>query len=266
MSCGARVVLVLGLAVAAGAAAPARAEEVTRRVSVGPGGAEGDRGGAFSTLSPGGRFVAFASGSTNLVPGDTNDQPDVFVRDRRAGMAERVSVGPHGRQSDLSSGGDPAISADGRFVAFASSASNLVAGDTNNQEDVFVRDRWTGRTERVSVGRDGSQGDSGSAAPSLSADGRFVAFASFATNLVPNDTNGEQDGFIHDRRTGKTTRVSVATGGAEANGFNGAPKLSADGRLVAFDSGATNLVPGDTNLVTDVFVHIRRVSRGRPGG
>src|SRR5439155_1436556 len=152
----------------------------------------------------------------------------------------------------------PALSADGRFVAFVSFATNLVAGDTNGATDVFVHDRQTGTTERVSVASDGKKGNDGSRGAALSADGRFVAFHSTPTNLGPGDTNGATDVFVHDRQTGTTERVSVASGGTEGNGFSAGPALSADGRFVAFHSTATNLVAGDTNGKTDVFVHDRQ--------
>src|SRR5262249_29399620 len=154
--------------------------------------------------------------------------------------------------------GLPALSADGRFVAFESDVDNLVPGDTNRVRDVFLHDRVTGDTIRVSVASDGTQADGRSsffASPSLSADGRYVAFESDADNLVPGDTNLSSDVFVHDRVTGDTVRVSVASDGAEADGFSAEPALSADGRYVAFESDADNLVPGDTNDPSDVFLH-----------
>ena len=110
------------------------------------------------------------------------------------------------------------ISADGRFVAFSSYASNLVPGDTNGWYDVFIHDRQTGRTQRVSVSSGGAQGNGNSNSPGISADGRFFAFASAAGNLVPGDTNNLADVFVHDRQTGETQRVSVSSGGAQGNG------------------------------------------------
>src|SRR5207249_2543647 len=168
-----------------------------------------------------------------------------------------VSVASDGTQGNAASAG-AALSADGRFVAFHSTATNLVAGDTNGKTDVFVHDRQTGITERVSVASDGTQGNNASSYPALSADGRLVAFQSDATNLVAGDTNGATDVFVHDRQTGTTERVSVSSGGTEGNGFSAAPALSADGRFVAFHNTATNLVAGDTNGKTDVFVHDRQ--------
>src|SRR5207245_298074 len=151
-----------------------------------------------------------------------------------------------------------ALSADGRFVAFTSVATNLVAGDANGVSDVFVHDRQAGTTERVSVDSAGSEGNGASTGVALSADGRFVAFTSVATNLVAGDTNGAADVFVHDRQTGTTERGSVDSAGSEGNGASTGVALSADGRFVAFTSAATNLVAGDTNGVTDVFVHDRQ--------
>jgi Tol biopolymer transport system component len=244
------------LAIAVGASMPAWAQGTTERVSLGPGGAQGNGDSAFPAISPGGRFVAFQSEANDLVAGDTNGSRDVFVRDRQMGTTRRVSVGQGGVQGDYSSYG-PAISADGRFVAFRSSASNLVPSDTNGSPDVFVRDRRTRTTRRVSVGQGGVQGDSSSQSPALSTHGRFVAFASEATNLVPGDTNESGDVFVRDRRTRKTERVSVGRNGAQTNSNSFSPSISADGRFVAFSSDATNLVPGDTNRATDVFVRRR---------
>src|SRR5206468_8005529 len=141
----------------------------------------------------------------------------------------------------------PAPSADGRLVAFHSDATNLVAGDTNGATDVFVHDRQTGTTERVSVPSGGTEGNGFSAGPALSADGRFVAFHNTATNLVAGDTNGKTDVFVHDRQTGTTERVSVASDGTQGNGPSSGAALSADGGLVAFHGTATNLVAGDTS-------------------
>ena len=254
--------LVVLLAVASGAV-PAHG---TERVSVASDGTQsngfqGNGYGSFaSAISGDGRFVAFRSFANNLVPGDTNLVCcDVFVHDRQTGVTERVSVASNGTQSNGQGEGDIAISADGRFVAFGSEATSLVPGDTNGRPDVFVRDRQTGTTERVSVASNGTQANGYGAPPlAISADGRFVAFRSFATNLVPGDTNGLDDVFVHDRQTGMTERVNVASDGAQANAGGGSGSISADGRFVAFTSFATNLVPGDTNAVGDVFVHDRQ--------
>src|SRR5439155_1684435 len=134
----------------------------------------------------------------------------------------------------------PALSGDGRFVAFSSSATDLVPGDTNGWSDVFVRDLQTKTTTRISAAPGGAEGDDFSSFPCLSAIGRLVAFSSEATNLVAGgDTNGKRDAFVYDRETGTMTRVSVGTGG-EANDDTGYPIISGNGRYVAFASKATN--------------------------
>ncbi len=183
-----------------------------------------------------------------------------------------VSVNTTGGPADSDSGGIAgaerglAISADGRYVAFQSNATNLVAGDTNGAPDVFVRDLQTGTTTLVSVSAAGGPSDGNSVSPAISADGNHVAFVSDATDLVSGDTNGGADVFVRDLQTGTTTLVSVsATGGPSDGGgspipgipavlFVDRPSLSADGRHVAFESDATNLVAGDTNGIADVFV------------
>ncbi|MDO8614531.1 MAG: hypothetical protein Q7T33_02190 [Dehalococcoidia bacterium] len=176
-----------------------------------------------------------------------------------AGDTERVSVDSAGAEADAGSA-NPAISADARYVALSSDATNLVPGDTNGKSDVFVRDRLTGATERVSVDSAGNQGNDRSYGPDISADGRYVVFYSFATNLVPGDTNGKYDVFVHDRQTGATERVSVDSAGNQGDESGGSynPAISADGRYVAFDSGASNLAPGDITVRFDVFVHDRQ--------
>jgi hypothetical protein len=233
-----------------------RATGQTSRVSVDSAGVQGNSGSEASSISADGRFVAFKSLASNLVPGDTNGWPDVFVHDRLTGQTSRVSVDSAGVQGNFDSY-EPSISADGRFVAFYSIASNLVPGDTNGNWDVFVHDRATGQTTRVSVDSAGVQGNSSSYYPSISADGRFVPFFSHASNLVPGDTNASPDVFVHDRSTGTTTRVSVDSAGVQGNSSSYYPSISADGRFVAFFSHAGNLVPGDTNASPDVFVHDR---------
>lgn len=172
----------------------------------------------------------------------------------------RVSVDSFGRQADGLSDA-PSISATGRFVAFASVAKNLVDRDTNGVSDVFLHDRRTRRTTRVSVASNGAQADGPSTAPAISADGRYVSFESPASNLVTGDTNGFYDVFVHDTRTGETVRASVSSSGAQANGQCRRPALSGDGRFVAFDCNASTLVDADTNALTDVFVRDQRERR-----
>jgi Tol biopolymer transport system component len=216
-------------------------------------------GSQEAAISADGRYVAFDSYATNLVPGDTNHPGDVFVHDRQTGATELVSVDSSGNQGNGGGSYRPAISADGRYVAFDSYAADLVPGDTNGSNDVFVHDRQTGTTERVNVDSAGNQGDGGdSQGAAISADGRFVAFQSGATNLVPGDTNGNFDVFVHDRQTGATELVSVDSAGNQGGGHSYGAAISADGRYVAFESEASNLVPGDTNGSNDVFVHDRQ--------
>jgi len=231
---------------------------VIERVSVGPYGRQGnaDSGGISNpAVSGDGRLAVFTSDASNLVSGDTNNLPDVFLRDRVAKTTRRVSVGPAGIQGNGMSGSfPPAISADGRVVVFESLASTLVASDTNGVADVFVRDLQAGATRRVSVGPGGRQADNGSESVSVSADGRIVTFASYAANLVAGDTNGVRDVFARDRSAGVTLRISVSSAGLQADASSLTPAVSADGRHVAFSSDASNLAGGDTNTATDVFV------------
>ncbi|MEW6447183.1 MAG: S-layer homology domain-containing protein [Bacillota bacterium] len=232
----------------------------TQRVSVSSKGAQGNGNHLYPSISADGRFVAFVSDSSNLVPGDTNGMADVFVHDRQLHRTERVSISGTGMQANGNSY-FPSISADGRYVAFSSDASNLVSGDTNRKADVFVHDRWTRRTERVSVSSTGAQGEGDHLFSCISADGRFVAFASDSDNLVNGDTNGTVDIFVHDRQTRRTERVSVSSKGVEGDGEHLSPSISADGRYVAFVSNSKNLVEGDTNDIADVFVRDREKGR-----
>ena len=236
-----------------------RVAGTTTLVSVATSGAKAV--GGEPAISADGRYVAFISEASNLVAGDTNERPDVFVRDRVRGTTTRASVATDGTQGSLNSL-QPSISANGRYIAFGSIASNLVAGDTNGIVDVFVRDRVAGTTTRVNISTRGAQTAhtdpdtmlEDSELPTISADGRYVAFLSGAGNLVDCDTNGIVDVFVRDRVRGTTTRVSVATRGAQANQRSSEPAISANGRYVAFSSDASNLVRGDTNGSSDVFV------------
>lgn len=239
-----------------------RGTGTTTRVSVNANGAGGNGPSFDPSISADGRIVGFDSGASNLVRNDGNDAWDVFVRDREARRTRRVSLSSNGRAGNRDSW-SAVVSADGRYVAFASLAFNLVEGDTNRQADIFVRDRRLGVTTRVSVRSNGGQANGGSAFPAISADGRHVAFRSVATNLVAGDTNGHADVFVHDRETGRTRRVTVARDGSQANGPSDAPALSADGSLVAFESSATNLVAADTNAYRDIFVRDRAEGRTR---
>ncbi len=233
-----------------------RVADVTRRVSVSSTSAQGNDESFEPAVSADGRYVAFTSFASNLVPGDTNETLDVFVRDLTAETTQRVSVGPGGRQANNFSQ-SAAISAHGRYVAFHSPASNLVAGDTNNGGDVFVRDLTAGTTQRVSVGPDGRQANGTSSVSVVSAPGRHVAFTSDASNLVAGDSNHASDAFVRKVMFGETRRVSVGHRGRQGNGDSFVSDIFGHGRYVAFSSRASNLVPGDTNHTYDAFVWTR---------
>jgi Tol biopolymer transport system component len=243
----------------------------TERVSVATGGGQGNGGSSPFGISADGRYVFFHSYADNLVPGDTNEVIDIFVRDRERGITERISLGAEGEQGNgVSIAG--MVTSDGRFVVFQSAADNLVPRDTNKVDDVFVRDRLEGTTERVSVNSKGAGGNHASYGGAISADGRFVVFDSDASNLVSGDTSSlRRDVFLFDRQTRAITRLSVGPKGNEANNSSGSSDISADGRYVAFQSYASNLVPGDTNRKKDVFVLdrktglVRRVSLSADG-
>ncbi|HEV7534200.1 MAG TPA: hypothetical protein VGP90_01120, partial [Acidimicrobiia bacterium] len=245
---------------AVSAAPPPPTSTATVLLSVATDGTRSNADSFAPALSSDGATVAFVSRATNLAGPEPVRAMNVFVHDPLKGQTTRISAAPGGAPADADST-SPVLSGDGSVVAFDSFADNLVAGDSNAASDVFVVDRASGRTARVSMASDGAQGNGGSFNPALSADGRYVAFASDATALVPGDHNRAGDVFVHDRQTGKTTLVSVTSDGKPANGDSFDPALSADGRFVAFVSDATNLVRGDTNGAADVFVHDRETGR-----
>jgi Tol biopolymer transport system component len=292
----------------------------TSRVSRSSKGEQGDRGSYTPAISGDGRWVAFVSDATNLVPHDTNDDADVFLHDRKNGRTIRLSLAVDGREttggtspvisrngryvvynvgtplrsvgndSDLDgmfvyntrthrrarlpevAGIDPSISADGRYVAFSSEVRDLVPGDSNRVSDCFVLDRRTKEIRRVSLGAHDRQGNGESTGAVISADGRYVAFSSSATNLMPGDTNKADDIYLRDLRIGTTRRVSVRGDGGQADGISGGPVLSADGRYLLYLSAARDLMPGPmggaqfhiywTDLRTGM---LRRVSAGAGG-
>ncbi len=208
-------------------------------------------------LDEDGSRVAFCSLADNLVEGDTNDAMDSFVRDRETGTTIRISVSTAGVEGDRDSS-IAMISDDGSVVAFDSLARNLVANDTNRDMDVFVRDLGAGITECVSVRPSGVPAQGGGSVRGLSADGTIVLFASSSDQLVPGDRNGLGDLFIRDRAADTTTRVSVGTGGMEAQGSSFYGMISPDGRYVAFQSDAANLDPDDIDDDYDVYLHDRQ--------
>lgn len=225
----------------------------TTLASVGVGGAAADDHSYTPVISANGRYVVFQSAASNLVPGDTNACADIFVRDMVTGTTTRVSVASDGTEANGHSH-NPSVSSDGRYIAFSSDATNLDGGDGNGVRDVFLHDTVTGSTSLVSIDSLGGLGNFGSDGPSISADGRYVAFHSLATTLSLSETNGVNDIFIRDTQMGLTTRVSVASDGSEANNESMYASISSDGRYVAFISSASNLVAGDTNATFDAFV------------
>lgn len=226
---------------------------VTVMVSRGFDGEADDRSW-YPGISADGRWVVFESWASNLVPWDRNGESDIFVWDRLTAALQRVSVSSLGEEAAGPSQ-RPAISADGRSISFVSGAPNLVAGDSNASQDIFVHDRVIGATERVSVSSAGVQADGDSWDSSLSADGRYVAFESRAGNLVAGDTNGAFDVFVFDRVSRSTRRASVSTAGAEGNDGSEDPVLSPDGGFVVFWSTADNLTARDITGYSDVFRH-----------
>ncbi|MBN1618584.1 PD40 domain-containing protein [Candidatus Dojkabacteria bacterium] len=225
-----------------------------RRVSVSSEGVEGNGYSGCSSISGNKRFIAFNSGASNLVTNDTNRTTDVFVHDITTGETKLVSVSSSGEQGNDKST-LPSISDDGRYITFQSDATNLVLGDSNEKTDIFLHDMQTGETKLVSVSSSGEQGNSESRIPSISGDGKFVAFESYATNFDPEHGNSSLDIFVHDMTTGETKIVSVSSEGVKGDGYSGFTSISEDGRFIAFESIASNLVTNDTNESTDVFVH-----------
>lgn len=203
-------------------------------------------------LSHDARYMVWSTIAPDVVAGDTNGLEDVFLRDRIQNTTIRASVGDAGQQGNGYCDGC-AVSNDGRYVVFTSTSDNLVPGDTNVRKDIFLRDVVAGTTTLVSHTPGGGPGDGHSEFPTISGDGSVVAFESFATDLVPGDTNASTDVFLYDVATGTVTLASAA-GGGPANSTSQRPALAADGGWLAFQSAATNLVPGDTNARVDVFV------------
>lgn len=220
----------------------------------------GNEPSTFPRMSTDGRYVAFVSHATDLVvTNDTNGRPDIFVRDLQTGITTLISVNAAGTGSgNQGSEQSWTISPDGRYVAFTSEASDLVNNDTNSFDwDVFVRDLWMGTTTLVSVNAAGTgSGNNTSVHPAISSDGRYLAFMSFASNLVANDNNGTSDMFVRDLQAGTTTLVTVnAAGTASGNGgCVNSPQITPNGRYVVFMSSARDLVTNDINSSMNIFV------------
>lgn len=230
----------------------------TTRVSLNGDGVEGNGTSWYPSISGNGRFISFYSEANNLIAGDTNGIGDIFVHDRQTGEASRVSVSSNGAAGNGGTGYFSVISGNGRYVVFSSDANNLVSQDLNGKSDVFVHDRQTGLTTRLSVNANGAEGNGHSGGAAISDNGRYIAFTSWANNLVEGDTNGLGDVFLYDQQTAELIRVSVGQGNVEANGDSEPPAISADGRFVVFGSYANNLVPNDTNEAADIFAFDRQ--------
>lgn len=235
-------------------------------------GVQGNEDSASSAVSYNGRWVAFRSEATNLVPNDTNNAADIFLRDLLTCDTTRISVSSSGTQANDSSA-HPSMSLDGRFVVFHSKASNLAPNDSNHTEDVFLHDISTGQTTLISramviSGSPAVSANSHSWQPVISANGRWIAFASQANNLIAGDDNTTFDVFLYDRFTDQLMLVSRTPTGAVGDGESGAPSISGDGHYVAFASGSRNLVVGDTTGHADIYLFDRitltvmRVSQG----
>jgi Tol biopolymer transport system component len=234
-----------------------RVAGVTELVSVASDGTPADNYSLNPDISADGRYVCFESFAENLVPNEVLYGFDVYVHDRETGTTEMVSVSSSEQQSRVFGSDLCAISADGRYVAFQSYAEELVPGDTNDTNempDVFLRDRRLGITEMISVNSQEVQGRWQSTTSSVSANGRYVAFESYADNLAPEDVNGLEDIFLRDRRAGTTIQVSVSNGGVGGNLPSHEPEISADASAVSYDSESNNLIPNDENHLYDVFV------------
>ena len=248
---------------------------ITSLVSIGTNGFRGLDSSTRPAISGDGRFVAFRTSATTLVPQDTNGSDDILVHNLLSGTTVRVNVDSTGQQAQDGNSDRPTLSADGRFVAFYSDASNLVPDDEptfdsfscpacTGVRDIFLRDRdpdensifdeGNGTTARISVSSAGAAANGPSTRPAISADGRFVVFKSSATNLVTGDINAVDDVFLHDTQTADTVRVSVTVGGTGANGESSVPAISGDGGYIAFRSVATNLIPGVGNGFEQIYV------------
>jgi Tol biopolymer transport system component len=226
-----------------------------------------DRGANGASTSPSvdrdGDMIAFESTATNIDPlslGDNGSTPDIFIHDRSGSgdptntiiSLDTIGEGANGASTN------PSINADGRFVAFQSTAADLVNDvlfDNGDISDIFVHDISTGITEIITLDINGEGTNGDSTDPSISSDGRFVAYRSFASDAVENDTNGQADIFVHDRQENTTVRINVDRSGNQAlAGTSDSPTISINGGFVAFNSLASNLVSSDRNNSFDVFV------------
>ncbi len=231
-----------------------RLNQTLERISVATGGGEGDGDSVDPSVSADGNLIAFSSSATNLAPFDGNSTSDIFVHDRTLGTTVLISWDSNGGPANGPSY-RPALAADGGWIAFDSTARDLVSGDLNFMADVFLHELATGQTQRVSLSNSGEEGDWDSNLPEISAAGARVCFRSLATNFVAGDTGSDSDVFVWDRASALLQAVSVDSWGSLGNGSSVMSVLSGDGAVVAFHSSASNLVAGDGNLFADVFVH-----------
>ena len=233
-----------------------RVEQTVELISLAPDGSQANNSSGSGSISGDGRYVTFASFASNLVPNDTNEQRDIFIYDRVNQTTELVSTAS---DAAIANGNSyfSVVNDNGRYVAFESDASNLVANDTNGQRDIFIRDRLNQTIELASVSNDGTQANGVSELGSISDDGRYVVFESDASNLVADDTNGQRDVFVRDRLNQTIERVSVSGDGTQANGVSEYSSISGNGRYVVFESDANNLVLNDTNERRDIFIYDR---------
>ena len=224
-------------------------------------GEPGNNESGCPSITPDGRFVSFTSRASNLIKNDTNRLKDVFVKDMENGEVDRVSVASDGTEAlafdAMNASDDTSISKDGRFVVFSSAAHNLVKNDTNNTVDVFLHDRETGKTTRVSVGSKGEEANSYSHSPVISGNGEYITYDACASNLVPDDNNNTFDIFLYEVKTGKTTLISRSSEGIISNGESQCPVIDYDGRHVAYSSLATNLTP-EKDGILNIYVYDRK--------
>ena len=243
-----------------------RLAATTDRVSETPDGMNSDDVSGSPIISADGRYILFGTRASNLFdPPKGNNVFQVVLRDQTSGAIEFISVSDAGVLGDQTSQ-VTGISADGRYVAFSSSSSNLVANDTNGTPDVFIRDRTLSTTTRASLTYQGFESSGGVGSHAFSRDGRYVLWSSSATDLIADDTNGVQDVFLRDLILGTTERVSVDTSGAQSAGHSGGLggiSVSSQGRYVVFESSSADLVANDTNGVQDIFLRDRQLNTTR---
>ncbi|MEM8677474.1 MAG: hypothetical protein AAGF83_26985, partial [Cyanobacteria bacterium P01_G01_bin.67] len=224
-----------------------RLNQTTNLVSVASDGTQANDLSFSSMVSDSGRYVVFESAANNLVPGDTNNINDIFVRDRINKTTTRINLAPNGTQADGSVHLND-ISDDAQYIVFSSTASNLGGNSTiDDHNDIFVYDLTANSIQQISTASNGGSANSDSFFGSISGNGRYIAYQSSASNIVSNDTNNASDIFVYDLIESTTERVSLTDSDAQANGASRNASISDDGNIVAFLSDADNLVSDDTN-------------------